>query len=262
MKKTIAILTILVSILSCSKSNSEDTTWKKTTRESKTIGNITYYFPSEVTLKDRQTNIALCQKAVTENLELLKEKAFTNKMDIEFLHSRTEMKKHTGMAAQGMACFQQDTFYTILKEKNSPIKHEMNHMIAFYKWGIPAEDWMAEGLGTYSGGTCSDYTLEEIYQYLLQSKKILAMDILVNDFWRKGNNDIITYTQSGFIVKYLLDNYGYEKFKLLWIKGFKDFKTIYGMEFQVVDAKIKQELKLRYPKNIVFNWEAFNKGCQ
>ena len=260
-KKTILLLLIIFISASCKNSNAEENSWKNNITKSKTINNITYYFPSDVTLKDRNEYIKMCHKAIDFNLKLLKEKSFGNKMDIQFLHSRAEMKNQTGMTAQGMAMFERNTFFSILRMKNSPVVHEMNHMIAFYKYGMPNEDWIAEGLGTLAGGTCSNYSLEEIYQYYLQSNKLITMDIIVNDFWKKGNNDIITYTQSAYIVKYLLDNYGYEKFKKLWTQGFESFNEIYGFKFTVLETKIKSELKLKFPKNIPFNWDDFNKGC-
>jgi hypothetical protein len=260
-KKTILLIVIIFIFNACKNSNIEESTWKSAITKSKTINNITYYFPSDVSSNNRKEYIMMCQNAIKENLKLLKETTFENKMDIQFLHSRTEMKNRTGMAAQGMAMFEQNTFYSILRMKNSPVAHEMNHMIAFYKYGMPHENWIAEGLGTLAGGTCSNYSLEEIYQYYLQSNKLIPMDIIVNDFWKKGNNDIITYTQSAFIVKYLLDNYGHEKFKTLWADGFEKFNSIYGFEFKDLETKIKTELKLKYPKEIPFNWEEFNKGC-
>ena len=260
-KKTILLLLIILTSNSCKNIDAEENSWKNTITKSKTIHNITYYFPSDVNLKDRNEYIKICQNAIESNLKLLKETTFDTKMDVQFLRSRSEMKNRTGMAAQGMAMFEQNTFYSILRMKNSPVVHEMNHMIAFYKYGMPNENWIAEGLGTLAGGTCSNYSLEEIYQYYLQSNKLIPMDILVNDFWRKGNNDIITYTQSAYIVKYLLDNYGHEKFKKLWKEGFEKFSIIYGFEFNELETTIKSELKLKYPKNIPFNWEEFNKGC-
>ena len=126
-------------------------------------------------------------------------------MDIEFLNSRLEMQKYTGLAAQGRAMNQSNAMFSLLKE-NAPIRHELLHMIATYKWGNSVDFWIDEGLATYSGGTCSNYSLEEIYQYYIQSEKLILIDKLITDDFLK-QNDIIAYTQSACLVKYLLQNY-------------------------------------------------------
>ena len=258
MKKTIITLSILlISINSIAQHKG----WEKIVRESKTVGNITYSFHSDVPIKERESDIALCQKSIKENLALINEKEYNKILDIEFLASRKEMLKYTGYAAQGIGLFERDMVFMIHKNQNSCIKHELMHMISMEKWGDTAESshWMNEGLATYAGGTCSKYSLEEIYQYLLQSGKLLPMNTLANDFY--SANDIITYTQGAFLVKYLIDNYGFEKFSKLWKEGYNNFKKIYGIEFEELQNKIKIELKLKYTKDIEFNWEEFNKGC-
>jgi len=257
MKITTSTITIFLFAVNL---HAQDNSWKKITKEQKIIKNIIYTFPSEVTKDDRKDYIQLCEKSIAENLAILNETNFTNKMDIEFLNSRDEMLKYTGRSAQGRAMYQSNAMFSLLT-KNSPIKHELMHMIATYKWGDSADYWIDEGLATYSGGTCSNYSLEDIYQYYIQSGKLIPIESLTSDDFGKFN-DMISYTQSAFIVKYLLDNYGHTKFKKLWLEGFKNFKNIYGVEFQVVQSKIDNELKVKYPNGVIFNWEEFDKGCQ
>ncbi len=183
-------------------------------------------------------------------------------MDVEFLESREEMLKYTGMGAQGMAFPDRNTFFTLLKDKgSSPIKHEMMHMITMYKWGTPPETstWMNEGLATYTGGTCSDYSLAEIYKYFIQSKKVIPMNKLADNFY--GNPDMIAYTQSAFVCKFLIDNYGMEKFKLLWKSGFDKVQSIYGFNNEQLEISLAKYVNEKYPIHIEFDWEKFNKGC-
>ncbi|MEZ7506533.1 peptidase MA family metallohydrolase [Flavobacterium sp. Arc2] len=258
MKKIFSISLILILSYNINGQNRE---WKKVIREHKTIENITYFFDSNVPIKERKSDIALSQKSIKEDLELINEKEYKKIIEIEFLASRKEMLKYSGYGAQGLAVFERDIVFMIHKNKNSPIKHEMMHMISMDKWGDTAESshWMNEGLATYAGGTCSKYSLEEIYKYFIQSKKLIPMNTIANDFY--SANDMITYTQSAFLVKYLIDNYGFEKLSKLWVEGYNNFNKIYGFEFEEMQSKIESELKIKYPKNIEFDWEEFNKGC-
>jgi len=262
MNKTVSKLTIVLISIIVSPLNAQNTEWKKSIREHITIDNITYFFPSEIDSIRRNTAIKECQNSVIENLKLIKETEFKNEFDIEFVNSKKEMLKFTGMAAQGMAFPDRNTFFTLLKDKNSPIKHEIMHMITMYKWGFPHDSstWMNEGLATYAGGICSKNSFEEIYQYFIQSGKLIPMKSIVDDFY--AGNDMITYTQSAYLVNYLTDKYGFEKFIQLWKQGFSSFKSIYGIEFEEIQNKIKMELKTKYPKAIEFDWEVFKKGCQ
>ncbi|MFI0429378.1 peptidase MA family metallohydrolase [Mariniflexile sp. HMF6888] len=261
--KKLTYLLLILSFYSCSaqKKTTNDETWNKIVTETKTINNITYIFPSEAEIPRRNLAIEECQKAIEENLKLIGETEFNNKMDIEFLKSRKEMLKYGGMAAQGLAYPDRDVFFTLLKDKGSPIKHEMMHMITMYKWGTPpySSTWMNEGLATYSGGTCSKYSLEEIYKYFIQSNKLISMDKLSEDFYE--NPDMIAYTQSAFICKFLIDNYGITKFKELWKSGYEKLNEIYGIDSKTLENTLKDYINKKYPKDINFDWEEFNKGC-
>ena len=258
MQKT--LLTIIIFFLTI-QIFAQNKNWIKVTREHKTIDNITYFFYSKIPYNERESDIKLCQNSIEENLALINEKEYSRIIEIEFLASRKEMLKYGGLGAQGLAIFDRDNVFMIHKNKNSPIKHEMMHMISMDKWGDTAESshWMNEGLATYSGGTCSKYSLEEIYQYFIQSGKLIPMNTIANDFY--SANDMITYTQSAYLVKYLIEKYGFEKFIKLWKEGYNNFNKIYGFEFETMQNEIKTTLKIKYPTAIEFDWVEFNKGC-
>ena len=261
MKKRIALLSVLSFLIFCSVINVSNDGWKEVKREYKTVNNMTYYFPSEVSLAERQIAIDNCEKYIDENLKLIGETEFTTPMDIEFLNSRKEMLKYSGLSVQGTGFTERNTIFLIHKAKNSPLKHELMHMISMYKWKDTPDSthWMNEGLATYAGGACDRYSLEEIYKYLLQSKKLLPIKLLTDDFYNQ--NDMITYTQSAFVCKYLIQNYGMEKFIKLWKGGFPVFKQVYGIQYEEMEGKIEKDINLKFPKAIEFDWEEFNKGC-
>lgn len=248
-------------MVSCSSDSTTNDGWAKIVREKKTVDNITYYFSSTIDVDRRNAAIKECQQSVIDNLQLINETEFTNQMEVEFLASRKEMLKYTGMGAQGMAFPDRNTFFTLLKDKGSPIKHEMMHMITTYKWGSPprTSTWMNEGLATYAGGICFDYSFLEIYRYFMQSGKLIPMDELAHNFF--GHSDIISYTQSAFISKFLIDNYGIEKFKQLWGEGFEGLETVYGFSKDELERDLATYVMKEHPGEVEFDWEEFNKGC-
>lgn len=268
MKKILLAILTIFTLISCNdnkltkKNEIGKDEWTKMSTEKKTLKNITYFFPSEIDFKRRSSAIKECQQSIEENLKLIEETNFDNKFDIEILRTREEMLKYGGMAAQGLALPESNVMFTLLKDgKNSPIKHELMHMITMYKWGNPSSSstWMNEGLATYSAGTCFEYSLEEIYKYFIQSNKLISIDKLTKDFY--GNPDMIAYTQSAFISKYLIANYGIAKFRELWKSGFEKFDVIYGFDSKTLETKLIDHVNKKYPKKINFDWEKFNKGC-
>ncbi|MGK0326112.1 MAG: hypothetical protein ACJA2M_002411 [Polaribacter sp.] len=89
-------------------------------------------------------------------------------------------------------------------------------------------------------------------------KKVIAMNNLADNFY--GNPDMVAYTQSAFICKYLIDNYGLEKFKLLWKKGFNELQSIYGFNNEQLEINLSEFVNKKHPTEIEFNWEEFNEG--
>ena len=63
-----------VFIVSCSLETKNTTDWIKISKEKKTVDNISYYFPSEVDISRRNLAIEECQKAITENLNMINDK--------------------------------------------------------------------------------------------------------------------------------------------------------------------------------------------
>lgn len=255
------LFSILLSIAFISLLNGQNYDWKQETINYVQVDSISYYFPSNIDLEDRVKAIEDCETAITENLSLINESEYTKAIDILFVNSRKEMLRYTGMKSRGVAYYYRNAVFSLTYQNDSPIKHEMMHMISAELWGIPANSsmWLYEGLATYSAGYCSDYSLEQIYQYYLQTDKLIPIDSLASRF--RDYNDLITYTESAFYVKYLIDNYGFDNIKQLWTEGMDSFYEIYGSTIIEFEENLKTEFKTKYPEKIDFNWEEFSKGC-
>jgi hypothetical protein len=63
------------------------------------------------------------------------------------------------------------------------------------------------------------------------------------------------------MVQFLLQQYGIEKFRLLWQKGFASFENIYAAAFAAVKKLLDEKAAKDYPIAPVINWEVFKKGC-
>lgn len=226
---------------------------------------ITFLFSDNsfaLTIKD--SAIYLCNKAISKALSIISEKEFNTKFRILFISSDDEMEKYTGGRTYGgyVDHSSRIIYMRFAKEEIGPITHELMHMVSMSTWGKPPKSttWMNEGLSTYAANYCSGYTVEELYRFFLSKNMLFSMDSLTSNFYK--NKDMIAYHQSAFIVQYLLENFGIEKFKELWQSGFQDFDKVYGFSFKKLENYIKVYLNNKYPVPPAINWDIVGKGCE
>jgi len=228
-------------------------------------GNISFVFPPSGYAHDhRQELIQACLDGITHDLRIINQHAFTDTFTIRFLESRQEMKLYVGIPASGVTLLQpQKIIYYVIneKEKGAPIDHELMHMISQADWGYPDRTslWMNEGLAAFSQNICNGYNDEQIYRYFADSRMLLPIDSLVNQFYQEP--EMIAYHQAGCLVEYLLRKYGVEKFRDLWQQGFYNFNKIYGTPFSRMEEDIKATAERDYPKPPGIEWKSFSVGC-
>lgn len=277
MKKTIFLLIFLL-ILFNNKAFSQSDGWYQRNDFIRDVGDmfykqdgkIKYTFYSDVSMEERNSMISLTNRYIKENLAILKELELNDSIDIILVRNRNDMITHVGAPISGLAFTSVDEF---VKQKliisiggdRNPLKHELMHMVSECKWGTPDDynrfSWLQEGLATYADpkAECDNYSFEEKYVYLIQSKKLISGDSLLNQF--DAQYPKIAYNQSAYIVKLLIDNYGIDCFKKLWTGTMADFATIYGVSFDDFMKMIEIELKEKYPDPIKFDWSEFEKTC-
>lgn len=237
---------------------------------SKDIGNIKLIIDSSANYRDEI--ISKTKKYILEHLSLLNEKEFENSIHITILQNKDDMEKIGGMRVGGFFLpngsygYEDVSFlYAIYAEEYQTLKHELMHAVSFQKWGrLDADNlrWLSEGLATFSHPEMEGdgHTLEERYTFFLQNDKLLEKDslIMMPDIFDKIPIKI-AYSQSGYIVQYILENYGINKLKQLWQSGMDDFEEIFGITFAQMINDINTKLKEKYPDPISFNWEGFIK---
>jgi hypothetical protein len=253
-------------LLACNVPAKNETHWEVDKQLKKTVGNISFTFPSKGYAYDNRNKLVdECLQAIKSDNALIKLHDYTDTISIQFLTSRQEMKKYTGMTPSGIALVQPKILYVVAngdpKEVKPPIKHELMHMISITTWGYPRQDsnWMNEGLAALAENNCNGYNVEQIYRYLLERNMLISMDNLTTSFYKQP--EMVAYHQAAYIVQYLLNKYGVEKFKDLWTQGFAAFEKIYSVPFSQVKTDISITAKQEYPSVPQINWNAFQVGC-
>ena len=269
MKKLLLILLCLPLLFGCANKTQENETieqgngWKLEKQVTKKVDNLHFTFPSVGYAYDnRDLYVKECIDALKEDCAIIKLPNYNNPIKITFLNSRKEMEEEVGSPASGWTnMWTQEIHIVAVNEFKPPIKHEIMHMISMTTWGYPHDDliWLNEGLATYTETHCNGYKVGQIYRYLLEKEMLISIDSLTNNFY--GEDDMISYHQSAHIVEFLLTNYGIEKFKELWKKGFCFFEEIYTISFSQMEIEINKNTIEKYPTAVSIDWNVFKKGC-
>lgn len=242
--------------------------WQTLATCSKQVGAIHYYFPAATPIALRQRAIAKCEQAIAANLPLLHATTIDDTIRIEFVGSRADMKNRTTVAVAGLTLPEVKTVLCTIDqqvEQSSPIQHELMHLMAVLRWGMPAADnqWLNEGLATYAAGkegTCTPYSFAEMYQYFLSNGKIIPIESLRYHFY--DHFDMISYTQSAYLVQQLLQQYSIRQFEQLWRAGIDQFEPIYGISFAQFEQQLRNQLAQQHPQAMQLDWDKFKRGCR
>lgn len=233
-------------------------------------GAIRFTFYNSIEMPVRHFVMENTKKYIADCLSIIKEKELIESIDIILLRDRSDMVRFIGDSLSGITItrtdefIKQKTIVSVWGNKN-PLKHEIMHVVSFSKWGNIEDsctlNWLVEGLATYVApeAECDAYSFEEKYVYFIQSKKIICADSLINGFDNQHHK--ISYNQSAFLVKYLIENYGVEKLRLLWTSGMHSFRPIFGMDIDDMMKQIDTALNQQYPYLIKIDWNEFEKKC-
>lgn len=272
------IISILICLLCCCKLSSQELSWTEPTyaffegKVSALDNNIRYTLDSTMTVSERSAAVDKVQKHIAECLLLINESEIEDPIHIILAKDRDEMAKYVGAKIIGayMPTDQhvpETMLFCIYGTNYDPLKHELMHFVSISKWGENIETeracWLEEGLASWAGQeaeNCDGHNIEERYAYLLQNNLLLDLDRLCypeNDPLEHK----IFYTQTAYIVGYLLDNYGTDKLKVLWQSNVSNFDNIYGKSFEAIVDEMNNALRQKNKVPANFNWEAFQKAC-
>ncbi|MDR2955240.1 MAG: hypothetical protein LBV43_09185 [Prevotella sp.] len=231
----------------------------------KKVGNIEFIIFSFIDVDVRNEIVEKTKDYIAQNLELINESELESSIQLILVQNREEVKKFTGNRLGGMAHFNsQEGIHSITSVFNDTVnvlKHELMHAVSVEKWGEYGSNllWLTEGLAVFAAPDteeCTGYTLEERYAYLLQNNRLLDISELIAFPWTRTS-----YSQAGYIVKYLIERFGVEKLKLFWQSGMDNFEKVYGLKYEEMISEINSELNKKYSSPIGLEWKTFNKDC-
>ncbi len=182
------------------------------------------------------------EKAFAKNLQLLKVDGYFFRTDIFIVASHEKMKRLIGDQTNGVAFPTTKVACFIFSEKiDASGAHELMHVMAGNSWGLKFKSWINEGFATYADDIWHGYQLHDLNKYLLQEKKLIPLEKLLNDF--SSHPDLISYPQTGSFVKYIYEQYGVDKVKELWKGGtVKGLNRALGKDIVVLETEWHRRL--------------------
>lgn len=232
--------------------------------------NIIYAVDTAISINDRDGIIDKTKAYIEKDLALLNEVDFNETVGIIFFYNRESLYESLGKRVSSYSILKDSVnrfslIWTIFNQVNNPLNRELMKRIMSFQWGVQKDyrlTWLEEGLSTYASPEadgCNELNLEEKYTYLMQNEKLA--DVVQ---FPKGEITVdykVARIQSAYLVSKLLDNYGIDKLKQLWIEGMDNFEKIYGISINAITRKINKELNKKYRKTIQQDWQTFIKDC-
>jgi hypothetical protein len=239
-----AVYDYLFAINTNSPINKESFNWKSDTTEV-----IVFYYEEGSTA---EKNIEEIKKITLNDIKKLLAIIHVEKYDEQLTYflveSRKRMKELIGHEINAGAIPRQNAVYAVYGEVKAIGMHEFNHIIVHNIWGNPSNKWMSEGFAVYSDDEWGLYDLHSLNKYFLEKNKIIPFNDLFERF--DTYEERITYPQSGSHVKYIIEKYGFEKFRELWNKGDDKIFEIYNKSMSSLEKEWLEEIKKSNSKGI------------
>ncbi|WP_108821341.1 hypothetical protein [Dysgonomonas sp. Marseille-P4361] len=232
--------------------------------------NIFFIVDSTINSIEREEIVDKTKTYIQKDLELLQGDDLTEPLSILFFGSREEMHLKTGKRVSSFSMLKNSgnpvySINVVYDSLHCPLNRELIKMIISTKWGDMKDSkliWLREGLSTYAtpeADDCNSYTLEDKYAYLLQNNKLIDLEEFpVNEI---SPDYKAARIQAAYIVSLLLEKYGIEKFKKLWLGGMDNFETIFEESLNSIIQKLNKNFEQKYKILIPIDWQTLTSDC-
>lgn len=182
--------------------------------------------------------IVLSQEFYYSQLSIFFEDKPTRKLTSYIFYDRNQKKELFGSANADVAKPWLYSVYISFDSWESTLKHEIAHCFtADFGWGIfklasgfnPA---LIEGAAEAADGFYDENEINYLASLAYKNGYWIDINSLFSSFSFFGSVSSLSYIYSGSFIKYLISNYGIDKFKILYQSN--DFQKIYNINLSAV----------------------------
>ena len=213
-----------------------------------------------IPLEHRDAAIAA---AIRTGLEILGGAAYGRPLDAFLVKGRPDVRALSGIPSASTAEPASSTVVLAgYGTMATVVRHEVMHVISHNLWGAPSQpaSWLVEGLATYAGGNCADYTFHRLAAALARSGDVLPLRDLLHDFG--AQDDVVTYLQGASLVQYLLEHRGRDYVREVWRRGLETVLAREESSLHALEEEWRLMLENRSLKPEAVDWSDIRgKGC-
>jgi hypothetical protein len=208
--------------------------WQTNSTEHFTI----YYEAGSATEPRLKEIVASVEASRASVLRLMQQEDFPDKIHVFLVDSKSRMKDLMGATPYGGAIAKIRVVFAVVNSTNNGCStHEFCHVIAAATWGKP-ERWIDEGFASYSDERWRNR--DEIVAQLAAQNRLLPLKTLAKDFLK--HPDEVTYYESASFLGFVIERYGWDKFKRIWRGGYKSIPKVLGRSIADVEAEWRGSL--------------------
>ena len=151
-------------------------------------------------------------------------------------------------------------------EEDARDAHEIMHVVSFDLWGGWERRnelaWLGEGIATYADMPCNGYEMSELAAHILKNTDDSSpLDSLAQEF--RKYPEMIGYMLMESFVEFVLENYGIEYLRNLWLEGYDGFEKVFGKDVATIEQEWLDYMNNEYPNPDVPDWNDLKEhGCK
>ena len=197
-----------------------------------------YYEANSAVVPRLQEIAASVEVSRVSVLRLIQKKDFPDRIHVFLVDSKPRMKDLMGSTPYGGAIAKIRVVFAVVNATNNGCStHEFCHVIAGATWGKP-ERWIDEGFASYSDERWRNRDV--IVAELARQGRLLPLKTLAKDFLR--HPDDLTYHESASFLGFVIERYGWDKFKAIWRGGYQSIPKVLGRSMSELETEWRASL--------------------
>jgi hypothetical protein len=179
-----------------------------------------YFLEGSYAAAHQDSLIARVAAARAHDLAILGAARYDSTLHVFFVEQRPQMERLVGMRATGFAERATGSIFLMTNpDWRAFERHEIMHVLAAQRWGLPAEPsaWIQEGFAQFADGACGGYPIDPVVVGLAADRGYVPLDTLTTRF--RQLNDLTAYLQAASFVGYVYRAYGRDAVRAIWQRG-------------------------------------------
>lgn len=226
-----------------------------------------HYLPGSTAKGEIDSLVVQNEAFLASDLAILGVGQYDKVIDLFYFDSRDQIKEIVTKPFRALADAESMAVLAVRNsEEIARDAHEIMHVVSYDLWGRwdrrSELAWLGEGLATYADEPCNGYEMSDLAAHILKNTDdSVPLDSLATEF--RAYPEMIGYMLMASFVEFVLDRYGLEYLRSLWIGGYAGFEEVFGKNVAAIEQEWHKYVYSRYPNPEVPDWSDLKEhGCK